>query len=224
MQLPLTLLLLPVVLATPLNPDARSPSTPSAKVASITERDGYVNYQGDANGFPDPSTWVSWDDMWNQNEPDILQASGDEFTQYIMTAIQQVAGLAQTIDARVILGTIMQESSGNVHVQTTVSPDGSVRNPGLMQSHNGVEFDPSDPQGSILQMIKDGTLGTPSGDGLVQCLSGNSDPQYGDKNIYNAIRCYNSGSVDKSNLNDAMGATTSYVSDIANRLMGVMPN
>lgn len=38
--------------------------------------------------------------------------------------------------------------------------------------------------------------------------------------IYTALRLYNSGSVDTNNLSDGMGATNSYVSDIANRLQG----
>jgi hypothetical protein len=39
-------------------------------------------------------------------------------------------------------------------------------------------------------------------------------------NIYRALRLYNSGSVNNNNLSDPMGATASYVSDIANRLQG----
>jgi hypothetical protein len=38
--------------------------------------------------------------------------------------------------------------------------------------------------------------------------------------IYQALRCYNSGSCDSSNLSNGMGATSSYVSVIATRLPG----
>ncbi len=38
--------------------------------------------------------------------------------------------------------------------------------------------------------------------------------------IYKALRAYNSGSVNPNNLSDGLGATNSYVSDIANRLLG----
>ncbi|KAI4095050.1 MAG: hypothetical protein L6R37_007127 [Teloschistes peruensis] len=38
--------------------------------------------------------------------------------------------------------------------------------------------------------------------------------------IYRALRLYNSGSINESNLSDGKGATPSYVSDIANRLQG----
>lgn len=82
-----------------------------------------------------------------------------------------------------------------------------------MQSHNGAEFNPKDPAGSILQMIRDGTEGTKDGDGLKQLKA-----KYG--NYYEAFRGYNSGSVNKKDLNDPMGATASYVKDAANRLMG----
>ena len=86
-----------------------------------------------------------------------------------------------------------------------------------MQSHNGVEFNPNDEQGSILQMIRDGTEGTPFGDGLKQTLAKQG-------NYYAAFREYNSGSVDPNNLSNGLGATNSYVSDMANRLMGAQPN
>ena len=82
-----------------------------------------------------------------------------------------------------------------------------------MQSHNGVSFNPGNPAGSILQMVKDGTEGTKDGPGLKQLHA-----QYG--NYYSAFRAYNSGSVDQKDLNDPVGATASYVRDAANRLMG----
>lgn len=48
--------------------------------------------------------------------------------------------------------------------------------------------------------------------------------QFGDadtaETIYKALRVYNSGGINESNLSDPVGATASYVSDIANRLQG----
>lgn len=38
--------------------------------------------------------------------------------------------------------------------------------------------------------------------------------------IYKALREYNSGSVNPNDLSDGRGATASYVSDVANRLLG----
>lgn len=39
--------------------------------------------------------------------------------------------------------------------------------------------------------------------------------------IYRALRLYNSGKINASNLSDGEGATPDYVSDIANRLQGL---
>lgn len=107
----------------------------------------------------------------------------------------------------------MQESKGCLRVISTDSVHG-VHNPGLMQSHNGSSFNDKDVEKSIRQMIKDGTQGTKSGDGLVQLLDKFPD-------AYSAARGYNSGDVVKSgDLSDAIGATPCYSSDVANRLMG----
>ena len=108
----------------------------------------------------------------------------------------------------------MQESSGIADVGAT---NNGVNNPGLMQSHDGVSYNPADPAGSIKQMIHDGVLGvlTPGGgDGLYNTTAEQSG------SIWEGIRRYNSGSVDVNNLSDGLGATNSYCSDIANRLMG----
>ena len=176
-----------------------------------------VAYSGPASNFPDSKHWQKWSLMWARNEKVMLINDTPEYVQYIKQAVETVAKETK-VDRRVILCTIMQESQGNVHIRTTVSPDGSVRNPGLMQTHNGVEFNANNAKGSILQMVRDGVEGTKYGDGLTQLLA-----RY-DNNIYQALRGYNSGSVDKSNLSNGLGATNSYVSDIANRLTGAPPN
>jgi glucan 1,3-beta-glucosidase len=88
-----------------------------------------------------------------------------------------------------------------------------------MQAYIGsVSFNPNDPQGSITQMVKDGTQGTSQGGGLVQWFNhqGVGANSYG--NPYNVLRGYNSGSIDYNDLSDPVGATASYVSDVANRL------
>ena len=86
-----------------------------------------------------------------------------------------------------------------------------------MQSYNPSDttYDPNNMLASITQMVRDGTQGT-SGDGLVQLFN---NPETSG-NPYNVFRKYNSGSVDLSNLSAPKCATGSYVSDIANRLMG----
>lgn len=107
-------------------------------------------------------------------------------------------------------------------MNSTSSPGAGINNTGLMQAHNGVSFDPNNPQKSITQMVRDGTAGVPGptgGDGLQQLVH-----RYG--NFFVACRGYNSGDggIRMQNLSDGGGATSSYVSDIANRLMGADPN
>ena len=63
-------------------------------------------------------------------------------------------------------------------------------------------------------MIRDGAYGTSNGAGLRRLLD-----QY-NGNYYEALRAYNSGSVNRADLSDGITATGDYVSKIANRLMG----
>lgn len=169
----------------------------------------YEYYSGSASSFPNPSQWARYDVLWASNTRLMKYHDSDSEISLIKTAIETVAR-ESGVDVRVILCIIMQESGGNVRIPTT---DNGVRNPGLMQSHNGVEFNPGDPAGSILQMVRDGTEGTRDGDGLKQCFQHQG-------NWYAAFREYNSGSVNVNDLNDPVGATASYVRDAANRLMG----
>ena len=170
---------------------------------------GFVEYSGPESNFPNPSQWASYSFLWNQNAALMKFHDSDAEIQHIKNAIETVAR-ETGFDVRAILCIIMQESGGNVRVVTT---NNGVVNPGIMQSHNGVSFNPSDPAGSILRMVKDGVTGTASGPGLKQLLD-----QY--HNYYEAFRAYNSGSVDKRDLNNALGATGHYVKNTANRLMG----
>jgi len=170
---------------------------------------GYVNYSGPATNYPKPSQWAPFPTLVTQNKRLMKFHDTDEIINLVIKAIDQVSH-ESGVDARAILCTVMQESNGDPKIATT---NNGVRNPGLMQSHNGAEFNPKDAAGSILQMIRDGTEGTKDGDGLKQLVK-----RYG--NYYEAFRGYNSGSVDESNLNNALGATEWYVRDMANRLMG----
>ena len=167
-----------------------------------------MDYSGPAESFPnDSSKWASWDDLWSKAAGQMAGANSAEQTAWVKEGIEAEA--AKTgIDPRFILAMVMQESGGNVNVHTT---NNGVNNPGLMQSHNGVSFDGS--KASVLQMIQDGVQGTSSGDGLVQGLQKTG-------NLFAAARMYNSGQMDSSNLSNAMGATASYCSDLANFVMG----
>lgn len=141
----------------------------------------------------------------------------------IYNAIQQVA-METKVDHRFILAVILQESGGCVRVPTS---NFGVRNPGLMQDHNGDATCNSDitgvvqnpcPQDVITRMVREGTAGTNDGDGLAQCIneSGKGDVSA----FYIAARLYNSGSVDGSGDLCKGIATHCYSSDIANRLTG----
>jgi hypothetical protein len=139
----------------------------------------------------------------------------------IYNAINDISS-QMNVDARFIFAVMLQESNGCVRAPTT---NYGVRNPGLMQSHNGVgtcnnqgQVQTPCPSQEIYQMILDGVAGTPSGDGLVQLLQSSSGPQ--DTKLFQAARKYNSGSIDGSGNLSAGIATQCYVSDVANRLMG----
>lgn len=183
--------------------------------------DKYVYYQGPAANFPASTSWVSFDDMWKANLV-LLQTScstlgegsdnSPEVIQDIYNAIQQISN-ASLVDHRFIFAVILQESQGCVHVKATVS-SGGVKNPGIMQSHNGYSYSSAHSALSILAMVQSGTQGTADGAGLVQNLNTYGDP-------YSAARGYNSGYIPKDgNLSAAAGATACYVTDIANRLTG----
>lgn len=74
------------------------------------------------------------------------------------------------------------------------------------------------PTGVITQMIREGTAGTNSGDGLANCI--NQAGTSADQAFYKAARLYNSGSIDGSTRLECGIATHCYASDIANRLTG----
>jgi hypothetical protein len=206
---------------------------PTPKAASAAISDSYTYYTGDGSvtdGWPDESSWGSWSDLWAANAAIMPNTCGwngwgtdDSSTEIadIQTAIEQVAS-STGVDERFILAIMMQESKGCVRVPTT---NNGVVNPGLMQSHDGsgtcAGVDPC-PQSEITQMITDGTSGTSSGNGLQQLIP-QAESTLGvttSQAFYAAARLYNSGSADYSNLDDGLGSTPCYASDVANRLTG----
>lgn len=211
-------------------------AAPAPKASILQRRDAvdeYTFYTGDgsaAAGWPETSSWASYDELWDANAPLMAQSCGwngwgednsDQETSDIDTAIRQVSG-ETGVDASFILSIVMQESKGCVRAPTT---NNGVVNPGLMQSHNGegkcAGVNPC-PFETILLMIRDGTAGTAYGDGLQQTLEtaagalGGSDARA----HYAAARLYNSGSVNYDDLNDGFTSTACYAVDVANRLTG----
>lgn len=196
--------------------------------------DSYTYYAGDGStsaGWPSIDSWGTWDELWASNSAIMGETCGwngwgddDSTTEigYIQSAIESVSS-ASGVDERFILAIVMQESEGCVRVPTT---DNGVVNPGLMQSHDGTGScagtDPC-PEAEITQMIEDGTEGTSSGDGLEQLIAQVESYLGVDGTAqvyYSAARGYNSGSIDYSNLDDGLGSTACYASDVANRLTG----
>ena len=185
------------------------------------------NGDGSASaGWPAQDSWADFETAF-QNSAVNMKAScaqwsvEDDSAQEIAdikSALQSVASQSG-LDSRFLLAVMMQESNGCVRVPTT---DNGVANPGLFQSHDGPGSCNSGspmtpcPASQITQMITDGAEGTPSGDGLKQCLSQSSGS--GSQPYYQAAVIYNSGNL-PSNLDDNT-ATPCYASDVANRLMG----
>ena len=203
-------------------------NTTSASGAGSTV---YTFYKGDGSvgaGWPDKSAWVSdFDTMFNSNKDEMAQAcvnlkSGDNDSDAelggIHEAISSISGTSG-VDARFILAIVMQESKGCVRIKTTVAPDGSVKNPGLMQTFNGTGtcagVTPC-PQAEINQMITDGATGR---QGLKDTLAA-APAKNSAQGFYQAARFYNSGLTSGSSDLGAPGATRCYASDVANRLTG----
>lgn len=216
--------------------------TGSVAVSSINDDDGngagtdaYKFYEGDGStgaGWPATSDWVSFNDMFEANKAVMKTSCSSLFSvpddsdaeiSAIHDSIESVAE-ASKVDHRFILAIIMQESKGCVRVHTT---NYGVRNPGLMQDHDGQATCNNDqtnqistpcPDDTITQMISEGTGGTAAGDGLAQGIN-----QAGGNDVsafYKAARIYNSGSIDASGDLGKGIATHCYASDVANRLTG----
>ena len=123
------------------------------------------------------------------------------------------------LDHRFIFAVVMQESGGCVRVPTSYY---GVRNPGLMQSHDGNATCDEGwsvlyhcPTAIVEEMIREGAADIKNGDGLVNDSEAEDVSAY-----YKAARCYNSGAVAEGGLLEEGGATHCYGSDIANRLTG----
>lgn len=142
----------------------------------------------------------------------------------IKSAVKSVAASADGIDERFILAIIMQESKGCVRVVTTSY---ATENPGLMQTHAGTgscntpTVQTPCPDSEIVQMVKDGTLGTATGDGLEQCKQKQAAGQPDATSAwYRTARQYNGGSIAANGNLEEGCCTLTYASDVANRLTG----
>ncbi|KKZ62128.1 hypothetical protein EMCG_03372 [[Emmonsia] crescens] len=177
-------------------------------------QNGGLCYKG--RQFPSTEEWLSFDQLWAINKPQMLAADSPSEVDAIHKYIQEAANAAG-IKREIFLAIMMQESGGNVR---TKSGDGVT--PGLMQALGSPDCLKSGfgqcPHSTIRAMLFAGALGTHLTQGLASCFNMYGQ-QYGPM-----LRCYNSGSIlDPLNLDLVKFGTPSYVSDVANRLRGVEP-
>ncbi|OTB06475.1 hypothetical protein M426DRAFT_20925 [Hypoxylon sp. CI-4A] len=172
---------------------------------------GFTHYSGPASNFPGKDQWKSLEEIFNANKSE-MAATGDtgEDIGRIWNAVNECAKLG--VEERVIFAIIMQESTGNVGVRTTVNADGH-GTAGLMQCDGSPGFPGQHGLSQITSMVRAGTQH------FKQNLQANGNQDTAEC-IYKALREYNSGSVNPGDLSDGRGATPSYVSDVANRLLG----
>jgi hypothetical protein len=121
------------------------PISPKGDIPQLARRDdSYTLYTGDGSagaGWPSQGAWLDFETLFSNNQGLISQScsqfgqanNSDEETQEVHDAILSLAG-STGVDARFILAVVMQESKGCVRAPTT---NWGVRNPGLMQDHNG---------------------------------------------------------------------------------------
>ena len=214
-----------------------APLALAAPVEQLTRRFHGPKYSGPPSNFPAMSTWKDFNTIFSINKPDMFR-KGDtgEDVGRIWNAVN---GAARDIGVqeRVIFCIIMQESTGDVGVRTTIAPDKS-HSGGLMQAaespgfpgQHGLSQVSINEYSLIVGQIKSAFLLTIDQDQINRMIyagtrhykenlksfgNGNDAPT-----IYKALRMYNSGSVNEQNLSDGRGATASYVSDVANCLRG----
>ncbi|KAH8657617.1 hypothetical protein BGZ60DRAFT_383824 [Tricladium varicosporioides] len=208
-------------LATPTGSPSGSPGI------TITGSVAYTHFKGDgspAQGWPTDDKWVTFDSMFTNNTPLLAKVNSAAEIKAIRSAIESQSK-ATGVDPRLILAVIMEESTGNLYVKTTISPDGTVHNPGIMQCHEGVAtcfgLSPGTcPAPTILAMITEGVSGTAKGDGLSQTFATAKTQATGARAAYIAARIYNSGNYEGGDLAGGRVATPCYASDIANLMVG----
>ncbi|KAI4205941.1 MAG: hypothetical protein LQ350_000126 [Teloschistes chrysophthalmus] len=175
--------------------------------------------------FPPTSQWMSLDCLINHSRPDMVGSSNDgpDEADDVIAAVQSVAQSAG-IDARIPFALMMQESSGKV--RPVIGDWG--KSFGLFQVQIAdaalcTGFAKNECPSSVIQnMVEEGIYGhngtgsAPVAPGIAYWLGAEGG------NVGRALRGYNTGRVDDPNdlTNIPSGGTKSYVSDVANRLIG----
>ncbi|KAI4251178.1 MAG: hypothetical protein LQ352_005015 [Teloschistes flavicans] len=175
--------------------------------------------------FPPTSQWMSLSCLINHSRPDMVGSSNDgpDEADDVIAAVQSVAQSAD-IDPRIPFALMMQESSGKV--RPIIGDYGKsfglfqvqIPNAALCTGYAKNEC----PSSVIQNMVEDGIYGhngtgsPPVAPGIAYWLGAEGG------NVGRALRGYNTGKVDDPNdlTNIPSGGTKSYVSDVANRLVG----
>lgn len=216
------MLAFPLLLATVFSaPTAQpaNPVSPSGVTPWGTAATAYKCFTG--TSFP--SQFLPFDELWSINQGAISQGNSAETVANIKSAIQTVSQQAQPpVSPSLILAQIMQESGGDL---SRTGDNG--KSVGLMQvqlhSEAPITCDPGAcTLEKITGMLQQSILGhsgsgAPASPGIAYDLENNS--------VGAALRVYNTGHlVDPNNFQAATPcSTSSYVSDIANRLLGLWP-
>ncbi|OQV11323.1 Transglycosylase SLT domain-containing protein [Cladophialophora immunda] len=177
----------------------------------------YYDQHGPASSFaPFDDHICAYEDLWHAFEPTIQEANeqhedGNDYSTLIDQAIQHVSQ-STGVESYLLLCIIMQESTGNLFVQTTYDADHEPTG-GLMQCSGCEGLDTSDAEPNlddVISMVETGATH------LQQCL------QQQNGNVYEALRIYNSGSIAESGdlCDPASVGTPDYVCDVANRTHG----
>ncbi|KAL1643117.1 hypothetical protein SLS58_005086 [Diplodia intermedia] len=168
--------------------------------------------------YPPITSWLPFATLWTAASPGIAAANADTTSSaptLLHTAIIDISR-ASSVDARLILATILQESGGAL-----AAPCTGTGNCGVMQAAPGsAGYDATTPAASVERMLRDGVQGVAGrwpagGPGLAYWLGVYGEP-------WRALRAYNTGSVPvDGDLRRTGGVgTASYVVDVANRLVG----
>ncbi|KAK7739120.1 hypothetical protein SLS53_005756 [Cytospora paraplurivora] len=195
----------------------RSPDPiPNALASAFLGSNAPIFYRGPRENFPAMDTWMNFGDMFNANTASMVAAGSTWDDVGRMRVAIQDAAAAFGVDERVILGIIMEESTGYVGVVTTWNVDGQAT-AGLMQASGcpGYPGQTNLHQADISSMVNCGTQHYQQN---LQHWSNLGPAQA----VYPALREYNSGSVDINDLSVAPNGAGNpfYVSDISQRFQG----
>lgn len=196
-------------------------SAPTAEVASTVAAGTSLTSYKCFTGTSFPTTYLPFSQLLSINKPFLSQGNTAETVDNIISAIKSVSA-SSSVRAELILAQIMQESGGDLNHAGDAG-----KSIGLMQVQVTAEAPVTCNPGQctkmdIQGMLEQGVNGhTGSGAAVSPGIAFDLE-SYG---TGAALRVYNTGHLpDANNLQAATHcSTSSYVSDVANRLLGLSP-